>query len=95
MSAPAVPLEVLVRSNEKLLKALITLLSLKDDHILDELKTIFTVASRGGSEIGEADPAVWTEIDRELALIETLITGDSVEQEAADLRTVRRADGVH
>ncbi len=84
MVPPAVPLEVIVRSNEKLLKALITLLSLKDEHMLDELKTIFTYASRGGSEIGQADPAVWKEISRELTLIEALISDDGEESEHAE-----------
>ena len=54
MTAQPVPLDVVVQSNAKLLKAVIALLSLKDDHMLDELKTIFTVAARGGSEIGDA-----------------------------------------
>ncbi len=71
-----VPLEVIVRSNEKLLKALIALLSLKDEHMLDELRTIFKLAARGGSEIGDADPAVWREIGRELDLIDALTGGE-------------------
>ena len=68
-----VPLDVIVQSNAKLLKALIALLSLKDEHLLEELKTIFTIAARGGSEIGDADPAVWAEINRRLEVIDALI----------------------
>jgi hypothetical protein len=72
-----VPLEIVVESNAKLLKALIALLSLKDEHLFEELKSIFTIAARGRSEIGDADPAVWAEINRRLAVIETLIQGDA------------------
>lgn len=68
-----VPIDVIVQSNAKLLKALIALLSIKDEHLLDELKTIFTIAARGGSEIGDADPEVWREINRRLEVIDSLI----------------------
>jgi hypothetical protein len=73
---PNVPLEVIVQSNAKLLKALVALLSLKDEHLLDELRNIFTIAARGGSEIGDADPAVWREINRRLEVIDALIDQD-------------------
>lgn len=71
------PLEIVVQSNAKLLKALIALLSLKDEHLFEELKSIFTIAACGGSEIGDADPAVWKEINRRLTVIEALIQGDA------------------
>jgi hypothetical protein len=77
MSQPrAVSIETVVASNEKLLKALIALLSIRDEALLDELKTIFTVAAAHGSEIGQADPKVWAEIRRELGLIDQLVYGD-------------------
>jgi hypothetical protein len=71
-----VPIETIVRSNEKLLKALITVLSLKDETLLAELKTIFTVAAHHDSEIAPKDPKVWAEIRRELGLIDDLVYGD-------------------
>ena len=73
MQQAALPIEIAVQSNAKLLKALVALLALKDEHLLEELKAIFTIAARGGSEIGDADPAVWTEINRRLAVIDVLI----------------------
>jgi hypothetical protein len=66
------------KSNEKLLKALIVLLALKDEGLLDELRTIFTVAAMNGSEIGKADPQVWTEISRRLQVIEALVVDEEV-----------------
>jgi hypothetical protein len=81
---PTVPLEVLVQSNTKLLKATIALLSLKDEHMLDELRTIFAIAARGGSEIGDADPAVWEEINRRLTVIDALISDGSAPSDGAD-----------
>ena len=74
-------LEVIVRSNEKLLKAMLALLSLKDDHFLGELKLVFAMASQQGSELGSADPKVWAEIQRELAVIDAIVDGDAEDDE--------------
>lgn len=76
MQQATLPIDVAVHANAKLLKALIALLSLKDEHMLEELKSIFTIAARGGSEIGDADPEVWREINRRLAVIDALIHTD-------------------
>lgn len=66
----------MVSANDKLLKALITLLALREDHLLDELRAIMAIAAREGSEIGMADKATWDHVRRELALIADLVDGD-------------------
>ncbi len=63
----------LVMANDKLLKALITLLAIKDDHLLDELSTIFVLAGRTRNEIGGATEATWAHIRKELKLIGALV----------------------
>lgn len=77
MQQATLPIVITVRSNARLLEALIALLSLKDEHLFEELKSVFAIAVRGGSEIGDADPAVWAEINRRLAVIDALIEGDA------------------
>lgn len=85
MSPQAAPsLETVVRSNEKLLKAMLALLSLKDEHFLAELKQVFALASKQGSELGDADPKIWAEISRELGLIDQIVNGDAVHDQDGD-----------
>lgn len=84
MTLPAPPsLETRVRSNEKLLMALITLLALKDERLLSELRVVFTLAAAQDLEIGKDDPAVWADILRKLSLVDGLVNreggGDRVE----------------
>ncbi|MBN9318580.1 MAG: hypothetical protein BGN86_13150 [Caulobacterales bacterium 68-7] len=69
------PLETIVRSNEKLIKAMLALLSLKDEYFLDELKSIFAMAAQGGP-LSTTDPKVWEDVHRKLALIEAIVAGD-------------------
>ncbi|MBS0332682.1 MAG: hypothetical protein JSS35_07940 [Proteobacteria bacterium] len=63
----------MVAANDKLLKAMIALLALKDENLLDELRVVFRHALHSGSEIGEANAAVWAHIHRELELIAILV----------------------
>jgi hypothetical protein len=91
---PAQPsIETIVRSNEKLLKAMLALLSLKDEHFLAELKTIFQIAAREGSELAAGDAKVWAEVRRELGLVEALVSGD----DEGETPTVKKdaSEGVH
>ncbi len=87
-------LETLVRSNEKLLKAMLALLSLKDEHFLGELKAVFAMASQQGSEIGQADPKVWAEIRRELAIIDAIVDGEAEEGAEGDGAPDRDGEGL-
>lgn len=61
-----------IAANDRLLKAVITLLAIKDPDLLDELDVIFAVASEQGSPIGEADKRTREHLREELDLIRTL-----------------------
>lgn len=71
----------IVQANDKLLKALITLLAMRDEHLLDELRTVFGLAALEGSEIGNASAPAWKHIRRELAMIAKLVEGDDDDDE--------------
>ncbi|ATQ43006.1 hypothetical protein [Caulobacter mirabilis] len=66
----------IVQANDKLLKALITLLAMRDEHLLDELRTVFGLAALEGSELGHASAPAWRHIRRELAMIARLVDDD-------------------
>jgi hypothetical protein len=53
------------RVNEKLLKALIGLLAVKDEHLLEELCVVFDHARRHEG-VGAVSPAVWQGVDRQI-----------------------------
>jgi hypothetical protein len=61
-----------IAANDRLLKAVITLLAIKDPDLLDELDAIFAIASDQGSPIGEADQRTRAHLRDELDLIRSL-----------------------
>jgi hypothetical protein len=61
-----------IAANDRLLKAVITLLAIKDPDLLDELDAIFAVASDEGSPIGKADQRTRNHLRDELELIRSL-----------------------
>jgi hypothetical protein len=61
-----------IAANDRLLKAVITLLAIKDPDLLDELDAIFAIASDQGSPIGEADLRTRAHLRGELDLIRSL-----------------------
>lgn len=66
----------IVQANDKLLKALITLLAMRDEHLLDELRTIFGLAAMEGNPIGNASAPAWKHVREELAMIAKLVEGE-------------------
>ncbi|WP_117195337.1 hypothetical protein [Rhizobium terrae] len=61
-----------IAANDKLLKALITLLAIKDPDLLDELDMIFMIAGDEGNPIGKADRRTRQHLHSELEMIRTL-----------------------
>jgi len=61
-----------IAANDKLLKALVTLLAIKDPDLLDELDLIFTIAGEEESPIGAVDRRTRDHLRRELEMIRTL-----------------------
>lgn len=74
----------LVNANDKLLKALIALLAVKDEHLLQELQMVFAIAGRTGNKIGEASSATWEHLRKELLMIAELVDGDDGEDDDGD-----------
>ncbi len=70
--------------NEKLLKALMALLAVKDEHLLEELCVIFDHVRRNGGEIGEGPPEVWRGVDRQIGVLMDMAHGESLEQIEAE-----------
>ena len=73
------------RVNEKLLKALMALLVVKDEHLLDELCIVFDHARRKGGEVGAASPDVWAGVNKQIGVLTELAEGedeDQIEREA-------------
>lgn len=73
------------RVNEKLIKALIALLAVKDEHLLDELSIIFAHAREHGGEIGNAPKEVWAGVDHQMDVLMDLALNedeDEIEREA-------------
>ncbi|MBE7220009.1 MAG: hypothetical protein INR64_16185 [Caulobacteraceae bacterium] len=60
-------------ANEKLLKALITLLAVREPQLLDELGAIFMLAAAEDSEVGGASSKVWAEVRREMDVMHQLM----------------------
>jgi len=63
----------IVTANDKLLKALISLLALRDPHLLDDLRTIFAMAEQEDNPIGEASDPIWIHLQAELRTIADLV----------------------
>ena len=62
---PPFEVALTVAANDRLLKALIALLAMKDPGILKELPTVFAMAAREDGVIGEASAATWDRIGEE------------------------------
>ena|SRR5579875_1070951 len=70
-----------VAANDRLLKALISILSLRDPGMLEELPTVFALAAREtGGVLGEASAATWDRIGAELRTIRDFMQTESPNQ---------------
>ena len=69
-----------VAANDRLLKALISLLSLRDPGLLQELPTVFALAAREHGVLGEATEATWERIGSELRTIREFMSTESPNQ---------------
>ena len=69
-----------VAANDRLLKALISLLSLRDPGLLKELPTVFALAAREHGVLGEATEATWDRIGAELRTIRQFMQTESPNQ---------------
>jgi hypothetical protein len=61
-----------IAANDKLLKAVITLLAIKDPGLLDELDIIFALAEDEGSALADTDRRTRLHLKQELELIRSL-----------------------
>jgi hypothetical protein len=61
-----------IAANDRLLKALITLLSIRDPDLLQELETVFAIPIETHNDIGEGSRRTWEHIRYELGLIRDL-----------------------
>lgn len=61
-----------IAANDKLLKAVITLLAIKDPGLLDELDIIFAIAADEGNALAENDRRTRMHLKQELELIRSL-----------------------
>lgn len=61
-----------IAANDKLLKAVITLLAIKDPGLLDELDIIFALTEDGGESLADADRRTRLDLKQELELIRSL-----------------------
>ena len=61
-----------IAANDKLLKAVITLLAIKDPGLLDELDMIFALAPDEGAALADADRRTRLHLKQELELIRQL-----------------------
>ena len=66
-----------VAANDRLLKALIALLAMRDPGLLRELPTVFALAAREDGVIGEASEATWNRIGGELRTIRSFLATES------------------
>ena len=66
-----------VAANDRLLKALIALLAMRDPGILKELPTVFALAAREDGVIGDATQATWERIGAEIRSIRGFISTES------------------
>ena len=74
----------MVRANDKLLKAMIGLLALKDSNLLDELRMVFAMPVGGRRfEAGLPDEATWAHLRRELAAITAMVEEAEADDAAA------------
>lgn len=74
---PPVEVALTVAANDRLLKALIALLAMKDPGLLKELPTVFALAAREDGVIGEASAATWGRIGGEIRTIRDFLASES------------------
>lgn len=60
-------------ANDRLLKALTTLLAIRDPNLLEELRIVFDLAAQTNNEIGKLGQDAWVHLEEEMALIEELV----------------------
>ena len=75
MAIAASDLAPTVASNNKLLKALISLLAIKDRHLLEDLKTVFAMADRDGLA-GTVEARTWERVRQDLEIITEMVEGE-------------------
>lgn len=74
---PDPDLTAMVTANDKLLKALIGLLAIKDEHLLSELRTVFAIAGQAReAHADHAESRSWARVRLELDLITDMVEGD-------------------
>ncbi|MBU1378658.1 MAG: hypothetical protein KKE02_02660 [Alphaproteobacteria bacterium] len=76
----------IVASNNKLLKALIGLLAIKDRHLLEDLRTVFAMADRDGAA-GSAEARIWERLRLDLDIITDMVHGGEDDHDARPRRT--------
>jgi hypothetical protein len=66
-----------VAANDRLLKALIALLAMRDPGLMKELPTVFALAARDDGAIGEATEGTWRRIGQELQALREFLATES------------------
>ncbi len=64
-------------ANDRLLKALTTLLAIRDPDLLKDLRGIFQIAAAQNNDIGNVSRDTWVHLEKELDLIADLAGVDS------------------
>ena len=77
---PPAEVALTVAANDRLLKALIALLAMRDPGLLQELPTVFALAAREDGVIGEATEATWERIGSEIRAIRGFVATESPAQ---------------
>lgn len=74
---PPYEVALTVSANDRLLKALIALLAMRDPGLLQQLPTVFALAAREDGVIGEATEATWERIGSEIRAIRSFLAKES------------------
>ncbi|WP_296600469.1 hypothetical protein [Phenylobacterium sp.] len=82
MDIPATDLAAAVTAHDKLLKALIGLLAVKDRHLLDDLRAIFAMVDDAHPGATPAEARTWAQVRRDLDIIGEMVAGDDEEPPA-------------
>ncbi|PZQ65775.1 MAG: hypothetical protein DI570_00555 [Phenylobacterium zucineum] len=85
-------LAAMVAANDKLLKALIGLLAVKDGHLLDELRMVFAMADQHHPSVTPAEARTWARVRRELDLITYMVEGEDEPEAHQGSRTANRSE---
>ncbi len=92
MSEPLPDLAPVVAANNKLIKALIGLLAIKDPHLLEDMRTVFAMADPDdGAGLDTMESRTWARVRDDLAIIADMI--DIADDEVDEQRPRRAADG--